>query len=758
VTAYATSILLEGRARFLGGRGAAVAVGLLLLIGLAYWLWFGLAQRTINEDDGISILAAQGILDHGIPRLESGFIYDRGLIPHYLLAASIGSLGLNDLGIMMPSLIFGLGSLWLVYLFARDVLGRRWVGVAAIALLLMLQTQAIYATGPRMYMSLQFFTMLAAYSGWRGYVQGSRPFQLVTLLAIAAAMLSQKQGAALVVAIPLAVLMVTWINRQRIPSVLSVWNLAGVILVVLAGLFLFVYEIPDAMQQIAFHGGLKQDHVGLFLNPNQWTSLAFQSQVVFPFGLSFLPIAVFLAAKAFFWRQPDPHLGLTYVLLLFAAGGLAVLIFVNFAEARFWFFILPFNAVIVCASVAALLEHLGSTPKKWFRRNFAGSVVLILLLAGGVAANSGFVFAERGANGVKRLVAMGYGPPCMESYQTRSWPWCSDQESRYATLRQEVAPGDLLISSNPWLTNYYLGRVDGLLREKRGRDGSFTSFDYPKEEYFGIPIIDTLDELLQLAEGDQRVWVIEDPKVVYYSSEKTRRFVDGTYVRRYEDKVLATYVNCLEPPCDLYSEDSDLARLKGYNEAVRLNPGDAQAYYNRAIAYHGLGLHQRAISDYDEALRLKPKSAYAYNQRSVAHYKLGDLETALDDLNEAVRLDPQFAEAYNNRAMVYDKLGEFQLALYDLDEAVRLDPQLPEAYLNRATVHIKLGEPQAAVADLNQAVQLDPQFAGAYGDRAMVNTLLGRDTAAQEDYEQAVELGLDATGLARNIERIKQQR
>ena len=165
MSAYAYRMLREGKSRLVGGQGAAAVVLLLLAIGLGYWVWFGLTQRTINADDGISILSAQSILDHGIPRLPSDFIYPRGLIPHYLLAASIGSLGLNDLGIMMPSLIFGLGTLCLVYLFARDALGSRWVGVAAIALLLILQTQAFYATSPRMYISLQFFTMLAVYSG-----------------------------------------------------------------------------------------------------------------------------------------------------------------------------------------------------------------------------------------------------------------------------------------------------------------------------------------------------------------------------------------------------------------------------------------------------------------------------------------------------------------------------------------------------------------------------------------------------------------
>ena len=548
MSAYAYHMLQEGKSRLVGGHAAAAVVMLLLAIGLAYWLWFGLTQRTINTDEGISILAAQGILDHGIPRLPSDFIYPRGLIPHYLLAASIGSLGLNDLGIMVPSLIFGLSSLWLVYLFARDVLGRRWVGVAAIALLLILQTQTFYATSPRMYMSLQVFTMLAVYSGWRGYVQGSRSFQLVTLLAVAAAMLSQKQGATMLVAIPLSLMIVAWINRQRLSLDLSVWNMNGALLVALVGLFLFVYEIPDTKPLIAFAWGGQTDLVGLNLNPTLWTSLTSVSQVGFPFGLSFLPIAVFLAAKAFFWRRPDPHLGLTYALLLFAAGGFAVLIFINFAQMRFWFFILPLNVLIVCASLDALLQHFGSTPKKWFRRNFAGSVVLIFLLTGGIAANLGFLAVDNGANGFERLVTMGYGPSCIGSSRNAPWKWCLDLESQYATLRQGVAPQDLIISSNPWLTNYYLGRVDGHLGAKMGRDG-MTTFDYLTEEYFGIPIIDTTDELLQLATGNERVWVISEPLEFQFASRETLDILDRLYEKVDVGKWLITYVSCLEPSC-----------------------------------------------------------------------------------------------------------------------------------------------------------------------------------------------------------------
>lgn len=92
---------------------------ILLVVSSGFWLWFGLNQRSIDEDEGMSILAAQGVLKHGYPLLPSGFIYHRAYIPNYILAGSIGLLGLNDFSIILPSVLFALGSLWLTFLFVK---------------------------------------------------------------------------------------------------------------------------------------------------------------------------------------------------------------------------------------------------------------------------------------------------------------------------------------------------------------------------------------------------------------------------------------------------------------------------------------------------------------------------------------------------------------------------------------------------------------------------------------------------------------
>ncbi|TRU85433.1 MAG: tetratricopeptide repeat protein, partial [Microcystis novacekii Mn_MB_F_20050700_S1D] len=52
-----------------------------------------------------------------------------------------------------------------------------------------------------------------------------------------------------------------------------------------------------------------------------------------------------------------------------------------------------------------------------------------------------------------------------------------------------------------------------------------------------------------------------------------------------------------------------------YNQAIKLNPDDANAYYNRGVAKYNLGDNQGAIADYNQAIKLKPDDAIAYYNR-----------------------------------------------------------------------------------------------------------------------------------------------
>jgi len=81
---------------------------------------------------------------------------------------------------------------------------------------------------------------------------------------------------------------------------------------------------------------------------------------------------------------------------------------------------------------------------------------------------------------------------------------------------------------------------------------------------------------------------------------------------------------------------------------------------------------ERAIEDYDEAIRLNPQDAEAYYNRGTAYLDLGQFERAIQDLDEAIRLNPKYTDAYYNRGNTYCELGQFEQAIADFESFITL--------------------------------------------------------------------------------------
>lgn len=528
---------LDGSSGTDDGTLARSALIFLLILALVYWLWFGLTQRSITGDDGLSILAAEGVLEHGYPKLPSGFIYYRACVPSYLLAGSILLFGLNDFSIMLPSLLLALGSLFFVYLLATTLFARPMVGILAGALLVILQVQTFYATSPRMYMALQFFTVLAVYGAWRGYVKGIGKFQWITILATACAIFSHKQGGSLLVALPVSVLVVRWMQGRDRPRINHLLALGGMVVLCSIYYVAAVHRLPGSVPHIAVHGGQDPGFVGLSLNPAQWFGHAIALERAIPLGVLFAPIVVFLGCSALRARHVGVNQGIVFALLVFLIYALALTTVVRQFQLRFWILALPIYALLLGISAATLRDQFGPTnPDRPFRR-VPNRAVLCGILGTWVLTVLAVSSAVFGATRYRDGVMQAYGRPSSEMRCGQ------DIEAVYAELRPAVAPDDIVVSSNPWVTRYYLGRVDAFLRERKTNEGEFAAFRSPTDEYFGIPLIDTPSELEELRASPRRVWIIADYKIDKYSSQRTRDFLDGSFTQYWKSEPMTVYVN-----------------------------------------------------------------------------------------------------------------------------------------------------------------------------------------------------------------------
>ncbi len=80
--------------------------------------------------------------------------------------------------------------------------------------------------------------------------------------------------------------------------------------------------------------------------------------------------------------------------------------------------------------------------------------------------------------------------------------------------------------------------------------------------------------------------------------------------------------------------------IRNYSRAISLEPGSAEAYFERGVCYALLNAWGEAVDDWDRALILNRDYYPAYLARGLARRKRGDMRGAEEDFREVLRINP----------------------------------------------------------------------------------------------------------------------
>ena len=142
------------------------------------------------------------------------------------------------------------------------------------------------------------------------------------------------------------------------------------------------------------------------------------------------------------------------------------------------------------------------------------------------------------------------------------------------------------------------------------------------------------------------------------ASTSTSTSTLGSRRKPLESRIKPTAIGAQErQPSSQPHKAPETESIEDYSEAIRLDPDDANAYYNRGWDYDELGEYEKAIEDYSQVIRLDPNATDAYNNRGNIYYSLGEYEKALQDYDEAIRLDPDNEMFLENRKLVLAKIN-----------------------------------------------------------------------------------------------------
>lgn len=145
-----------------------ILAGLILFGFILRVLYLGYDSMWIDET--ISAVVASGILQYGFPILDSGAIYDRSFIFHYVMAFFMMLFGENDFGARFISVILGIFTIMLAYFLGRKLSNNNFVGLTFAFFITFSAIEIIYSQQARFYQGFQLFYFLSFFLFYKLFI------------------------------------------------------------------------------------------------------------------------------------------------------------------------------------------------------------------------------------------------------------------------------------------------------------------------------------------------------------------------------------------------------------------------------------------------------------------------------------------------------------------------------------------------------------------------------------------------------------
>ncbi|MGL4392930.1 MAG: tetratricopeptide repeat protein [Fusobacteriaceae bacterium] len=126
-----------------------------------------------------------------------------------------------------------------------------------------------------------------------------------------------------------------------------------------------------------------------------------------------------------------------------------------------------------------------------------------------------------------------------------------------------------------------------------------------------------------------------------------------------------------------------------YKKFTQENCDDIKNYSDNNVQKKEL---ENDIKFYDEIIKNNPNDFEAFNNRGITKDYLEDFEGAIKDYDQAVKLNPNFSDAFNNRGFAKESLGWYEEVLADYNMAIKLNPKNKTAKYNKKRVEQIIAE------------------------------------------------------------------
>jgi tetratricopeptide (TPR) repeat protein len=197
--------------------------------------------------------------------------------------------------------------------------------------------------------------------------------------------------------------------------------------------------------------------------------------------------------------------------------------------------------------------------------------------------------------------------------------------------------------------------------------------------------------------------------------------------------------------------DRQIIKIQSWLDEPNQKPDlQADLLIQQGVLFSISGKYIAAIASYDQALKIQPDNGSAWYNRSNSLYELGRYEEAIASYDQALKIKSDDDSAWYNRGNALDELGRYEEAIASYDQALKIKPDEYSLWYNRGVAFQGLGRHEEAIASYNQALKLKPDDYPCWYNRGVALNILGRYEEAIASYDQALKLKPDDQSVLHN--------
>ena len=511
------------------------AIIFLLITGFIIRI-YDLGMHSFWLDEAISSIAAMAFLEKGTPILQSGLLYDRGILNTFLIASSFKIFGVNEFAARLPSVLFGTLTIVLVY-----IIGSKWgnqrVGIIAAFLVAFSVWEIAWSRQARMYQQLQFFYILSLYLFY-GFIQNKNLKNVVLLFfSVLGAIMSHVFGYALIVVF-LSYLVVSALKERNSLEIMEKRTIALVLLIFGASLALAYYIgviqsvlKTDINYYNTYIGILKRD-MGIFLflavpggtvlvNRDWKKGLLLIAALVIPLYFIFFHVLL-LGTRYLYFVVP-----ILFILIGYFLDFVVDCLGYSFSGIRD--FLMRKKVCQTDAEKNAYVNIIRKLRDFFNSRSccrVTANIVVFLLFISAIYFSPAFTFTP------KERYDLGANAPQ------------SNFRDAYMYVKGNMQPDDVIVSAWTPPSQFYLGKSDYWLAFNVVGTGidAFVVGNTSREIYTNATVIQNVGMLENVTEKHERGWIVVDNLAWHKLPPEIRDYIEIETEQRLYDTTMRVYM------------------------------------------------------------------------------------------------------------------------------------------------------------------------------------------------------------------------